>query len=599
MGKTSQYSISRAADNRRFAAFISYSHADADAAAKLQRKLERYRLPKRIAQAREGDTAELGSIFRDREDLAAASSLSTAIREALSQAEALIVICSPDAAASPWVAAEIELFRELHPKKPVLAVLLSGEPSASFPAALVASGNEPLAADMRAEGDGPQLGFLKIVAGIAGVPLDALIQRDAQRRVARVTAITVGALAAMLIMGIMTTFALQARNEAARQRAASDGLVEYMLTDLREKLKGVGRIDVMDAVNDRAMAHYSAQAALSNLPPDSLERRARVLHAMGEDDNNTGKFDAALAKFREAHRTTDALLKQNPSNPDRIFAHAQSEYWVGQAAWNKRDRATTQRHWDAYVRLAADLIEVDPNPARAHLEMGYALGNLCDLYLYQNFNVAKAVALCRRSVGHEQVALKAAPDNIEISTAIANRFGWLAEAYLAQRKFEAARTARLQERKIVEGLLVSDPTNFELRFRRTWPEFGLADILVKQGKKSQGAVAYDAVANDISALDRLAPGNVQITRSLAKTLLFQAQALAEFDPSSAQIALRRSRQVVEDYEREHGKQELLNGFAKGLDELERTLKSRKMAFRVLDEQGPVLGDSRELLQQAV
>ena len=35
-----------AADARRFAAFISYSHADAEIAAKLQRQLERYRLPK-------------------------------------------------------------------------------------------------------------------------------------------------------------------------------------------------------------------------------------------------------------------------------------------------------------------------------------------------------------------------------------------------------------------------------------------------------------------------------------------------------------------------------------------------------------------------
>ena len=40
-------------DARRFAAFISYSHADAYAAAKLQRKLERYRLPSRIAKTRD------------------------------------------------------------------------------------------------------------------------------------------------------------------------------------------------------------------------------------------------------------------------------------------------------------------------------------------------------------------------------------------------------------------------------------------------------------------------------------------------------------------------------------------------------------------
>ena len=324
-----------------FAAFISYSHADAAAAAKLQKRLERYRLPRTIGNAAGKTSLELGKIFRDREDLAAASSLSDAIKAALSQAKTLIILCSPDAAKSHWVAQEIALFRSLHADRPILAVLVSGEPAEAFPPLLTANGNEPLAADLRESGDGPQLGFLKIVAGMAGVPLDALIQRDAQRKLRRVTAITLGALAAMLIMAVMTSFAISARNEAARQRAESEGLVEYMLTDLREKLKGVGRLDVMGAVNSRAMTYYGQQGNLASLPADSLERRARVLHAMGEDDEKKGELAAALAKFREAHRTTAALLKQDPKNPDRIFAHAQSEYYVGSIAWRQYDRATT------------------------------------------------------------------------------------------------------------------------------------------------------------------------------------------------------------------------------------------------------------------
>ena len=556
-----------AADNRRFAAFISYSHADAGAAAKLQRKLERYRLPKRIAEAR-NRPASLGAVFRDREDLAAASSLSAAIRDAIAQAEALIVICSPQAAASPWVAAEIELFRELHPNRSILAALVSDGPSASFPPALTAGGLEPLAADLRPQGDGAQLGFLKIVAGIACVPLDALIQRDAQRRIRRVTAITVGALAAMLVMGIMTTLALQARNEAARQRVSAEGLVEYMLTDLRQKLKGVGRIDVMDAVNERAMEHYASQAALASLPPDSLERRARILHAMGEDDNNTGKLDSALAKFREAHRATEALLNREPSNPDRIFAHAQSEYWVGQAAWNKRDRATTQRHWDSYVRFAANLIEVDPSQSRAHLEMGYAFGNLCDLYLYENYNLSKAIDYCRKSIAHERKALKSAPENHEISMALANRYGWLADAQLEAKNFEAALDARLQEQAIVDRLLVGDPNNFELRFRQTWPKFGLANVAVAQGRIKSGAEMLTKVADEMATLDRIAPGNLQLNRALAKALLFRAEALAKIDPNSALSALRQSQPVIAAYERKFGKQDPFKGFLKRFEKLE-------------------------------
>ena len=135
-----------------------------------------------------------------------------------------------------------------------------------FPPNLATGGAEPLAADLRPHADGRRLGFLKLVAGLSGVGLDALVQRDAQRRLRRVTAVTAAALAAMLVMAVLTGLALSQRREAQRQRAEAEGLVEFMLTDLRDKLKGVGRLDVLPAVNERALTYYRKQD-LASLPP--------------------------------------------------------------------------------------------------------------------------------------------------------------------------------------------------------------------------------------------------------------------------------------------------------------------------------------------
>ena len=284
-----------------FRAFVSYSHADAAIAQKLHRKIETYRLPQHLQADRidNQDNGRLGRIFRDREDLPAAQDLSESVKQALAGSQVLVVICSPDARASIWVTREIELFRALHPDRPVLAALVRGEPEEAFPAAL-RNGAEPLAADLRKQGDGWRLGFLKIVAGIAGVPLDALVQRDAARRIRRVMAVTGGALVALLAMIGMTIYAIQSRNEAQHQQAEAEGLVEYMLTDLRTELKGVGRLDVMTKVNERAMDYYDDQADLSDMPAESLERRARILHAMGEDDEKRGDLDKALEIHRSA-----------------------------------------------------------------------------------------------------------------------------------------------------------------------------------------------------------------------------------------------------------------------------------------------------------
>lgn len=573
------------ADTLRFAAFISYSHADAEYAAKLQRQLERYKLPKNVRLTNVETGSRLGRIFRDRDDLAAAPSLSDAIRAALDDSGALVVICSPDAKKSRWVSEEIALFRESYPDRPVLAALVRGAPEDSFPDALTANGLEPLAADLRKQGDGWQLGFLKIVAGIAAVPLDALVQRDAQRRLRRVMWITLAAIVGMLVMGVMTAYAISARNEAARQRASAEGLVEYMLTDLRTKLKGVGRLDVMDDVNQRAMEHYARQGDLSTLPADALERRARVLHAMGEDDDRSGNLAAALAKFREAHRATEALLRQEPENPDRIFAHAQSEYWVGQAAWRTRDRATTERHWQGYVSEAGKLLDIDPDKARANLEMGYALGNLCDLYLHDNFDVSKAIDHCKRSIAFERRALQYAPERTEISIALANRYGWLADALLANKDFAEARRARLAEKVIIDGLVTRDPKNFELRFRQSWPILGLATIALDEGKPRLAAAESLRVIAAMRPLVAEEPRNTEVKRGLARGHYSRAKAAVEFDTAIARTELAETRRLIREMESGEVDDEAFAGFWKAIAELEEKLAQKRPLAGTVQQQG--------------
>lgn len=256
-----------------YRAFVSYSHRDQAFGRRLHRRLERYAVPRRLVgrlTPRGPTPKRVAPVFRDREELSAAHDLSAEIREALASSGALIVVCTPNAAASPWVAREIELFRELHPDRPVLAALAAGEPVQAFPRSLTVAGGapvEPLAADFRREGDGARLALLKLVAGVLGVRLDELVQRDAQRRLRGVMAVTGAAVAGAVAMSGLTTYALVARAEAQRQRAEAEALVEFMLTDLRDRLKGVGRLDVLTAVNERTLAYYRDQP-LEDLPAD-------------------------------------------------------------------------------------------------------------------------------------------------------------------------------------------------------------------------------------------------------------------------------------------------------------------------------------------
>jgi len=357
----------------RYRAFLSYSHRDREVADWLHHELETFRVPARMV----GEETKLGPvparlhpIFKDREELSASGSLGEAITTALERSTALIVVCSPASAASPWVNEEVRTFKAMHGPAHVFAVIAAGEPGHAdnecFPPALrftldeagkvTDKPAEPIAADLRPEGDGRRLGKLKIIAGLLGVGLDELVQRDAARRQRRLRYLVAAALAGMAVTSGLAISAVLARdeardqrNEAQRQRIEADGLVEFMLTDLRKKLEPVGKLDVLDTVGRRALVYYSHQKP-SELDADALGRRARALQLVAEVRNLRGDSEGALAAFRQTAATTQELLARHPNDGQRIFDHAQSVFWVGQIAWQRGDTAAGIGNLKEYSR---------------------------------------------------------------------------------------------------------------------------------------------------------------------------------------------------------------------------------------------------------
>jgi hypothetical protein len=223
----------------KYAAFISYCHsnpADLKFAAWFQRALENYRTPRGLVNTSGlfGPVKRgIGQVFRDVQDLSATPDLASALRNAIDVSAALIVICSPEAAASPWINREISYFKQAHPDRPILAVILRGTRNSRdepFPEPLrqhfdgvgpFAPGQtaEPLAPDVQREDRATVK--LRILAALLGVSFDALFRRERRRLRDR---IAIAAIAASVIIAVLlstTIFALISRQQALAQAYAN------------------------------------------------------------------------------------------------------------------------------------------------------------------------------------------------------------------------------------------------------------------------------------------------------------------------------------------------------------------------------------------
>ncbi len=500
--------------DKRYKAFISYSHADEAWGAWLQRSLERYRPPPALVRdnGAGAGAGRLTPVFRDREDLPVAGNLNAAIQAALADSDYQIVLCSPNAAKSRWVNEEIKLFHRLHGPGRTFALIIAGEPGAAaipgredqecFPPALrflldadgeiTATPAEPLAADVREAGDGKRFAFLKVAAGMLGVGLDDLVRRDAARRARNLWAITGASLAGMAGAGALAFVAIVKSNEATLMRGNAENLIEFMLTDLKDKLEPVGSLDVLESVGDRAMAYYEGQH-LKALNDDALARRTKAMLLLGQIDFRRNDLAAAQEAYVAAEAATGEQLRRLPNNPDRIFDHAQAVFYVGEAARSRRDLVIAERQMREYFRLAQELVAIDKNDPKWRLELAYATSNL-GIVNFDAGDYAGAIEAFKKSIEARRTLLQSAPDNRNLQQSYAYALSWRALAELA-RGDHAAAAALFREQLAIYGADGETRSeNFVVLGDAVVAQRRLAEAALGIGDLAGAAIAADAAA---------------------------------------------------------------------------------------------------------
>ena len=320
----------------RYSAFISYRHTDLDmkVAKEVHRKLERYHLDRDVQK--KAGRRSLAPIFRDQDELPISSALDDDLLDALHNASALIVICSPRLKESQWCMREIDEFLRTHDRGRVFVALAEGEPHDVVPQQLLqrtrSDGTvvevEPLAADFRPQvkGAARRDEVTRLVAGVLAVPYDSLVKRAQRRRQRMAAALGSMAVAASTAFGIYNA-SMNARITANYQQALRRRS-EYLATEANLL---IGEGNTVGAI----------ELALAALPdardPETLDRPVvpGAVYAL-QQATNAGMSE----RFLEYSLTTSEVYA-SASDLQKVSVSPNERYVV------TIDESQTVQLWDA------------------------------------------------------------------------------------------------------------------------------------------------------------------------------------------------------------------------------------------------------------
>ena len=407
----------------------------------------------------------------------------------------------------------------------------------------------PIAADVRPHKDGKTNAKLKLIAGIIGVGLDALKQREHQRHVRRMAALTA---LSLVVMCITTGLAIEAaiarrtaefaRQAAERRQKQAENLVEFMLGDLHDKLNEVQRLDILEATNNEAMKYFQSLPT-NDVTDQALALRAKALQHIGSIRASQGKLPAALEAYRTALALARELADRAPTDSARRVAYANCFNWIGNAYWFQGDLdSSLRRKFQKAIGVLETEATARPNDAELAANLASARTNAGRVYEARgDFQVAKRL-YDQVQLGFESLA-KRDPGNTRWQSELGYAYDNLGKVALEQSQLTQAIEAYRDDQRIKAALAAQDPKNYDAQEALLVADaiLGRALALVGATNASLGyvresvnisktLVAFDPTQaywrEDLASYSRLLSSTLRQNGELNEAIRLNAEALA-------------------------------------------------------------------------
>jgi DNA-binding winged helix-turn-helix (wHTH) protein len=358
-----------------------------------------------------------------------------------------------------------------------------------------------------------------------GLPLSSTLQQHIQTSTQRArrqrlqmralwTSLLLLALAALGFAGIAQRQALA----AAEQRESAEGLVGFMVGDLADALRPLGKLEVLERISDRALSqlgHASAGKPETGLQQGrALLVLAEVAYGRGQVAQVQQALDGAGERLLPLDRLREpSVLAQQVQQQLGALA-----YWRGQLALDQGRLADAESAFRAYLAHSKTLMQLAPEDRKAWIELSYALNNLGTLALgRQDFE--PAAAAFGESLLLKRRALNAQPEDAELRADLADTLSWLGSAQLRQGRPAAARQAYADEAEMLERLHAEQPQAGRWMNRLAGARHRLGELEAALGDPDGARASMSRALQLARRAQALDPDNLALSVDLQRILL--------------------------------------------------------------------------------
>jgi tetratricopeptide (TPR) repeat protein/tRNA A-37 threonylcarbamoyl transferase component Bud32 len=310
--------------------------------------------------------------------------------------------------------------------------------------------------------------------------------------------------------------AVTERSEAQRRRGQAEDLIDFMMGDLHRKLDPIGRLDVLDAAADRAMAYMSTLRP-EMMTAGELAQNATALDHLGEVRMAQGKLPEALKAFEQALAIAKTASQKEPDNLEVRFTLGQTQFWVGEAHRRMGNGKGALAKMRDYLATSEALARAAPTNSDYQIEQAYGYSNVGSL-LEADGDLTGALKQYERCAVVERARLRTDPQNRDWQAGLAQTINNIAAALQKQGRLRDARLRFEEEQAIYASLVRADPKHTGWKSYLATNRTYLGLLLTDLGELEEASEQFDGAQSVASELVTFDPQQVKWRRNLAAIL---------------------------------------------------------------------------------